>query len=338
MSRWLARAVAGGDLYLGPRPGLMGRKLSRLALYATNRCNARCRICGQWRKEPKVDLSPQIVADILASKCLYPLTHIELEGGEFLLHPRYREILPLMSGRNYSLLSNGIQAGELIEAVRQFRIPHLTLSLDGRPETHARVRGVDAYGRVLRIVEELKDEPGLEIRIIFTFNPWNGRADYDHVRELCRRYGLTMSYNIYSDMAYFDTDRKPAPIPFSISTSIPTSMDGHNPYLSLYNPWLEGRVKVPCLSIRSRLAVYPNGDVPLCQQKNVILGNLHHRSLDEIWNDPQTIALQREHTHCNACWVSYHRPYDLRLIEVLEKVLTPWLAKKLLGEYQMTNG
>jgi MoaA/NifB/PqqE/SkfB family radical SAM enzyme len=305
--RWGARLTALAGLWLdAPWP----RQLTRIAVYATNRCNSRCRICGQWRAEPKIDLPADVVLDVLRSPALSPFATIEIEGGEFLLHPEAHRILAGLCDRRYTLVTNGLLDDELIAAVRAYRVPAVAVSLDGPPATYARVRGVDGYDPVVRTIETLRGQT--ELSVIYTFSPWNSQADYEHVRDRCRAWGVPLGYNIYSDMAYFDTDANapPAPIPFEADSAGRPIL---NPYFVLYNRWLAGDVTLPCRSIRSRVVVYPDGRVPLCQQLDIALGNVLNRPLDAIWRDPRTVELQREHTGCNGCWVSYHRPFDLRL-------------------------
>jgi len=318
VARWGARLTALAGLWLdAPWP----RQLTRIAVYVTNRCNSRCLICGQWRAQPKTDLPAEAVLDVLRSPALSPFATIEIEGGEFLLHPEAHRILDGLRGRRYALVTNALLGDELVDAVRAYRIPAVAVSLDGRPATYARVRGVDGYDAVIRVIEALRDETNLSV--IYTFSPWNDRGDYEHVRDRCRAWDVPLSYNIYSDMAYFDTTAPPAPIPFE-TDSAGRPID--NPYFALYNRWLAGEVTLPCLSIRSRVVVYPDGRVPLCQQLDVTLGNVLDRPLADIWRDPRTRELQRGHTGCNGCWVSYHRPFDLRLATVLPGPLLRRLA------------
>jgi hypothetical protein len=79
------------------------------------------------------------------------------------------------------------------------------------------------------------------------------------------------------------------------------------------------------------VVVYPDGRVPLCQQLDVTLGNVLDRPLVDIWHDPRTRELQRAHTWCNGCWVSYHRPFDWRLMMALERILPRFLLRRLVG-------
>jgi hypothetical protein len=45
--------------------------------------------------------------------------------------------------------------------------------------------------------------------------------------------------------------------------------------------------------------------------------------------------MQQYHSdHCNQCWVSYHRKYDIILYRTFEKYFGKWTTGKLLGYYK----
>ena len=50
----------------------------------------------------------------------------------------------------------------------------------------------------------------------------------------------------------------------------------------LYDEWRKGDLKMSCNSIIDSLCILPNGDVPLCQNLDVKIGNLFNNTLDEI--------------------------------------------------------
>jgi hypothetical protein len=45
-------------------------------------------------------------------------------------------------------------------------------------------------------------------------------------------------------------------------------------YLLLYDEWRRGGTRLNCNSILDSLVILPNGDVPICQNLNVMLGNI----------------------------------------------------------------
>ena len=87
----------------------------------------------------------------------------------------------------------------------------------------------------------------------------------------------------------------------------------------------------------SCLVVHSNGDVPLCQNLDVVLGNIHEQSLDEIFNGASACQTQCHYSHhCNDCWINFHRKYDIILVRNFERLLPKCLIEKFYGPYQWT--
>ena len=79
-------------------------------------------------------------------------------------------------------------------------------------------------------------------------------------------------------------------------------------------------------------------DLSLCQNLNVKLGNIHENSLDEIFNSRNTQQIQcRYSKECNACWINFHRKFDLILLRNLERVFPKRIIEIFYGKYQWTN-
>jgi len=109
-------------------------------------------------------------------------------------------------------------------------------------------------------------------------------------------------------------------------------------FVALYDEWKNQRLQLRCHSIFSELVVHSNGDVPLCQNLDVILGNIHHNTLDEIFNSRPTRKTQCRYSNtCNNCWINYHRKYDIILLRNLEKVFPKRLIELFYGKYQSSQ-
>lgn len=62
-------------------------------IYSTPLCQSRCKHCSIWEKRPVEHLSLNDIIRIMSSKCVTKRTTIDLEGGEFILHPEADAIL-----------------------------------------------------------------------------------------------------------------------------------------------------------------------------------------------------------------------------------------------------
>ena len=106
-------------------------------------------------------------------------------------------------------------------------------------------------------------------------------------------------------------------------------------FLVMYDNWKNNKTQLRCFSIFDSIIVLPTGDVPICQNLDVKLGNIHQSSLDEIINSDNTIKTQNWHSkNCNLCWINYHRKYDVVLYKSFENFFGRWATTKLFGYYQ----
>lgn len=84
--------------------------------------------------------------------------------------------------------------------------------------------------------------------------------------------------------------------------------------------------------------IHPDGNVPICQNLGVTLGNIKEKTLDEIFNSKESAAMQcRYSKECNGCWINFHRKYDIILLRNLEKVLPKRVIELFYGKYQWST-
>ena len=328
-----------GLLYLNNLMRPRHKRLSQLMIYLTTACQSRCKHCNIWQK-PVEHLSLRDIQRIMQSRCVTKRTTVGLEGGEFILHPQASEIMAWFREHhpNYTLLSNCLAPRRVVDAVRRYRPRHLYVSLDGGPETYQRMRGRDGYDRVIQVVEALKDE--VPLSLMFCLSPWNSFEDMGFVIGIAKRYGVDVRIGIYGTMAFFDTTSELLTVSDFIRQIPPSIHDTQEnfDFVALYDQWRNGNLRLRCQSIMSSLVVHSNGDVPLCQNLDVILGNIHHQSLDEIFNGPQSCLTQCRYSRdCNGCWINFHRKYDIILLRNMERLLPKRLIEMVYGPYQWTE-
>lgn len=199
------------------------------------------------------------------------------------------------------------------------------------------MRGVDGYDKVIKVIEELKDE--IPISLMFCLSPFNNFKDMEYTIDIARRYGIDIRIGIYGTMAYFDTkdemlQAKVEEYISQIPANIHDTQENYD-FVALYDQWRNGHLRLRCQSITNSLVIHPDGNVPLCQNLDVILGNIRDKSLDEIFNSEESIATQCHHSkECNGCWINFHRKYDIILLRNLEKVLPKKIIEVFYGKYQ----
>jgi MoaA/NifB/PqqE/SkfB family radical SAM enzyme len=291
---------------------IMRRKVRSININVTDRCNSRCRTCYIWKKNPNTDLPVSVIEDLLNDRMVHKKMLFGLTGGEFLLHPNYREMLELFRGYEYLFFSNGIMADRLIEAVKRYDIKNLLISADGVDESYKRIRGVDTFSNIRKVVSELRDVTS--ITIDFTISPFNTKKDLMDVLGFCESNGLKLAVGVYNQPDFIETRERPQKA-FEFgdvkSRCFYFHPKANSRFVKYYNRWLEGDLDLECYNIRGQLSILPSGEVSLCQGKNVILGDLNKTSLSDIWNSKRTIEIQKLNRHCNECFLSCQRPIDI---------------------------
>ncbi|NLL27360.1 MAG: radical SAM protein [Bacteroidales bacterium] len=328
------------------------KKLSSVMLYSTDLCNSKCLHCYIWQKQPKQSMPLSSIKKIVESSAVTKRTKIGLEGGEFLLHPEANEILDYMTKNhpNFDLLSNCVNPSKLIDLCEKYLvldpnkkhkfIPRLYISLDGKDSTHEKIRGVKGvYPKVIEVIEALHKK--VPISVMFTLTPFNSFEDLVHVGELCKKYNVDMRVGIYNNMEYFETKEtahtgKGNTLDYKISEipEIVKNFEENYDFMMPYQCFRNGELKLPCLSIKDSIVIYPNGDVPLCQNKQKILGNVNNEPLEKIINKPESVKCHKDHRRCNECWVNFHRKYDIVLYRGMEKILPKKIIEMFFGKYQ----
>ena len=328
-----------GLLYLNNIVRPRHKQLSQLMIYSTTACQSRCKHCNIWQK-PVEQLSLDDIKRIMQSRCVTKRTTVGLEGGEFVLHPQATEIMAWFREHhpNYTLLSNGLAPRRVIDAVRRYQPRHLYVSLDGDRDTYQRMRGCNGYDKVIQVVETLKNE--VPLSLMFCLSPWNSFDDMDFVINVAKRYEVDVRIGIYGTMAFFNTTSellKASNFVKQIPASIHQTQENFD-FVALYDQWRNGHLRLRCQSIMSSLVVHSNGDVPLCQNLDTVLGNIHQQSLDVIFNSRRSCRTQCQYSKdCNGCWINFHRKYDIILLRNIERLLPKQLIEKFYGPYQWTQ-
>jgi len=327
------------------------KKLSTLMIYATEICDSRCLHCNIWAKRPAHSLSYKKFRELLDSKCVTKDTTIGLEGGEFLLHPEADKILSWLAENHpkFDILSNGLQPDKLIEAIKKYKPQRLYISLDGKSETYKYMRGRDGFDKIIKVIESCKDI--VPISLMFTLTPFNSFKDMEDVIAISKKHGLDIRIGIYNNIDFFETTKEAHQDDLgkaNTNSDINSDFRGMIPevvketsenfdFLLLYEEWRNNSVNLRCHSILDSLVVHPNGDVPICQNLPVKLGNINNYTLDEIFNSAETKKLHDEHKNCNKCWINFHRKFDIVLIRNAENFLPKKLIEFFYGKYQWSN-
>jgi len=293
----------------------------------------------------------EMIFSIMKSNCISKDTVVGLEGGEFLLHPEAMEILKWFKENhpNFDILSNCLKPERLIEAVKTYPPRRLYVSLDGNKETYEYMRGKDGYDKVIQVVEACKEI--VPVSLMFTLSPYNSFSDMEFVVEIAKKYDIDVRIGIYNNIDFFETESNAHQVQHPSSSKNHSDWQFRNmipenvkqtsenyDFLFLYEEWLNKNLLLKCHSIRDSIVIHPNGDIPICQNLDLKLGNLYENSLDEIFNSRHTRKIQKEYSqNCNRCWINFHRKYDIVLLRTLESFIPKRIIELFYGKYQWTD-
>jgi MoaA/NifB/PqqE/SkfB family radical SAM enzyme len=170
--------------------------LDDITIEITNHCQLHCQHCGIWREKERHEMSSSMVVRMMRELLArYRIDFVSITGGEPFLNRNCGPLIKAMSlfrqrGKitGFGLYSNGAY----FEGIRRvfsaqsahLRGMHMGISIDGKEETHDRLRGQGAYQKTLKTIEWIAENFGKDIilELKFTIN----RVNYDQLGDVYR--------------------------------------------------------------------------------------------------------------------------------------------------------
>jgi len=144
----------------------------------TLRCNARCLHCGSAAGSArKNELSTEEALELISQLSDAGVRSITFSGGEPLLRNDWPILARAAAGRGIriELISNGLLAAELADAIADAGFSGVTFSVDGTPDTHDRLRGKKgALAQLMKGAAALKQR-GVKVGAATQINRQNER-------------------------------------------------------------------------------------------------------------------------------------------------------------------
>jgi|GEM_PF-2788420 len=299
------------------------KKLIYLWIIPTLRCNLECRHCLAWKYADDSELDLEVLKKNVLSSRIADEAMFILEGGEFFLYRSYEALLRILSGREYAIFTNGTLSDKIIHACQNYRVPKVMISIDGRPENNTLIRKGSRIEDIVKMLEKIRDKT--EVSVNYTISDCNSPDDLKWVMGFAKEMNLGFELNVYNKLGYLFCENEEKKI-------YDTRKLVNNPFVELYNKWLDGKTRIPCVNIRYISSVYPNGNVSLCKKKSeLVLGNIYQESLDAIWNSENTRRLQKQHYFCNDCWLKCQRGFDAHLYYRYAKFFPKFFIEKIFA-------
>lgn len=171
----------------------LGRRVPVAARINVNHaCHSRCNYCAFW-DTPSEEMDTATLCRVIRELGALGTRRLSLSGGEPMLRDDMAEIVAagVDAGISVSMNATGYRFVEQPEALR--RLDLVKLSLDGREETHDRVRRrPGAYGELMEGVEVCRR---LGVRYAFCFTLTRETlGDVAYAAELARSHGTFVAF------------------------------------------------------------------------------------------------------------------------------------------------
>jgi radical SAM protein with 4Fe4S-binding SPASM domain len=306
---------------------------NRLVLDVTRRCNLRCSMCRTWEDPRRDELSVDEIAGLIRQ--LPRLTWLDVTGGEVFVRKDALELLTTIAttGKALTILhfpTNGWFTERVVEACQAIveARPDLqlivTVSIDGPPEVHDRIRGrVGSFERAFATLARLRALAGVDVYVGTTLTS-ESEATLDELSDLLTQRlpdfqarewhinRLQRSAHFFNN-ADIEDDREPSPPADGLAKQHlarrgpPRSLVDAMELAYLINLEFHQRGEpsgITCEALRSTAFVSPEGDVFPCHVWNRPIGNLRQHSLAELWHARETLELRGavERLECGGCF------------------------------------
>ena len=315
---------------------------SIVVLFTSYRCNARCIMCGAWRKQNKYpELSPSDIGKIFSDKVLSrSIKVVNLTGGEPTLRKDLVGVMKALVSscinlERIDISTNGIRSEEVVDTIEQalaFLLPHkvklgVSISLDGIGRTHNEVRGTPgAFEGVEKSIPELKElmrlYPWFSVGLNFTINRDNCH-DLDNVFKYSLSHGLGANFTLAADSEIgveslsvsrgFSLDDKQKEIVSGFIRRLKDSGHLHAQYVDFLLHWLAcGKRHGPCAFQKGMsILCEPDGNAYACGNfKDFHIGNILKKPFSDniIPKNKFDASYQKQCIRCNSnCYIESAR-------------------------------
>ncbi len=333
---------------------------TRVVMELTRRCNLRCTMCHTWELQPGHELSIPEVRRILGQ--MPHLNWLDLTGGEPFLRQDAVELIeavcevPSLGVLHFP--TNGWFTARILEAVDRVRALRpdvdllITVSLDGPPALHDRIRGRDGcFERAIETFLRLRSIDSIHVYLGTTITPDNAGAIDDLEAELKRRIPDFRSDEWHwnwmqiSEHFFHNAHLAKGPRPATGKLvrrqirrrGFPRNLVDAMELAFLVNLEFYQRGEptgIVCQALRSTAFISPEGDLYPCHVYNRPLGNLRERPLAEIWSSPEVLAARQDikKLACGGCFTPCEAYPALAGAPIAAAVQTGRRAVRLLQE------
>lgn len=301
----------------------------------TLRCDLSCRHCGSraGRARPdELDLAEAL--DLVDQLAELGVKEVTLIGGEAYLYEGWLEVVRAIRRRSMvcTLTSGGRGiTPELARAAADAGVQSVSVSIDGGPETHDRLRGLEgAHRSALRALDALR-QVDIPVALNTQVNRLN-RGELDEVFRVARDHGCH-GWQVFLTVPMGRASDEPELLlqPYDVLDLLPLLgelhtrcaregirlLPGNNVgYFGPQEHQLRDALRAPsqasCSAGRTVIGVEANGDIKGCPSlptRDWVGGNVRDHRLEDIWERSTALRYTRDRTvethlwgYCRTCY------------------------------------
>lgn len=286
--------------------------------FVTNRCNARCSHCFNW----KTDTSDEMSLDEIKKINFSSFDSISITGGEPTLREDIIEICRYISSKNkFYLNTNGMspeQIEKIIQATGSKKI-NVNVSLDGTSAVHDSIRGVKCFDSAINTIKMCR-KMNVNVTIVSTVSRYNinnipdlmeylttggfVRKKGDVVFNIAR--GLEYVFNVDGSLIYYHNPRDDKTV-LSLGelkaayANIKEFMANQNKIVWEYSIKILSDPKkiFPCFAGIREMILHSNGDVSACEYTRPF-ANIRNFDYDlmKLWNNKDMGDIRNKLSKC----------------------------------------
>ncbi len=281
-------------------------------LAVTYRCNSRCTMCNIWRLKDTPELELEYFKKLPATLC-----DINVSGGEPFLRQDIVELVKILHETcpkaKIVISTNGYLTDLIKEKMREILkyVPAVGvgISIDGIGEMHDKIRGIPGgFGLATKTVKVLREELGMtNLRLAFTVS----KENVEHlgkVYNLSRELGVQFTLALAQSSEFFFGGKQIEEVPAEkilkeqFGYVIKKELQSWQPKRwvraffteSLLDFALTGKQVLPSRAGTDFFFLDPFGNVYPSVIHNAVMGNLHDKNIEEIWNSPEAEAARKK--------------------------------------------
>lgn len=279
-------------------------------------CNMKCVHCfqGTWKREG-TKLSLEDYERIAEEAMSIGVLHVNIQGGEPLLIKSFPDIARVFTKRNIwvSITTNAyLITSEWVQKLKEIGVRQMVCSLDSMDaESHDEFRRCEgSHARVLEAIKSAR-KSGLGVSINVTVS----RQSFDDPKQIALFEWLRENQIAYNPIIATPTGDWSGNYDAMMTEEQMkelkrrTDEDGLG-VRDLSASWVhEG-----CPAVIEQIYLTPYGDIMPCPFIHISMGNVHDRSLADIWR--QAVSEKLHGGYDDKCWIGENREFAEAMNEV----------------------